>query len=312
VVYGREHPYGRYRTEESVTATTREDLVKYHDTWFAPNNATLAVVGDVKPDEIIAQVEKAFAAWARKDVPEIKFPEPPKMEGLTVHLVDRPGSVQSNIIVTHPGPSRSNPDTPEINVMNATLGGGFSGRLFQNLRERHGWTYGAYSAFDLQKFGGDFSANAETRNEVTAPAIQETLAEMKRLQSEPVPDNELELQREYNVGNYLLSLENAARTAQRVQDIELYGLEPDFYKKYATRMAATSSSQVLELARHYLSVENVAIVVVGEASQVQPELQKIGKVVVYGQDLKLRGDGAAIAPAPAKAPAPQPGNPTPK
>jgi predicted Zn-dependent peptidase len=288
VVYGPEHPYGRYRTEESVSSIVRDDLVKYHATWFAPNNATLAVVGDVKPDEILAQVEKAFAAWQQKEVPAMKFPEAPKMEGLTVHLVDRPGSVQSNIIITHPGPARNNPDTPEINVMNATLGGGFSGRLFQNLRERHGWTYGAYSAFDLQKWAGDFSANAETRNEVTAPAIQETLSEVKRLQDEPVPDAELELQRQYNVGNYLLSLENAARTAQRVQDIELYGLESDFYKRYAKRMATTTASQVMELARHYLSTENVAIVVVGEAKQIRPELEKIGKVVLYDQDLKPR------------------------
>jgi zinc protease len=286
VVYGEEHPYGRYRTEESVSAIVRDDLVKYHATSFVPNNATLAVVGDVQPDEIIGRVEKAFAAWEQKEVPAMNFPEPPRMEGLTVYLVDRPGSVQSNIIITHPGPARNNPDTPEINVLNATLGGGFSGRLFQNLRERHGWTYGAYSAFDLQKLAGDFSANAETRNEVTVPAIQETLAEIKRLQNEPVPEAELELQRQYNVGNYLLSLENATRTAQRVQDIELYGLDPDFYKRYAKRMASTTASQILELARLYLNVENVAIVVVGEAKQIQPELEKIGKVVLYDQDLK--------------------------
>jgi predicted Zn-dependent peptidase len=274
-----------------VAAITREDLVKYHETWFVPNNSTLAVVGDV-PEEILGRVEKAFASWQQKEVPAMNFPEAPKMEGLTVHLVDRPGSVQSNIVVTHPGPARNNPDTPEINVMNATLGGGFSGRLFQNLRERHGWTYGAYSAFDLQKLAGDFTANAETRNEVTVPAIQETLAEMKRLQTEPVPEVELELQRQYNVGNYLLSLENASRTAQRVQEIELYGLEPDFYKKYAKRMSSTTASQLLELARHYLSVENVGIVVVGEAKQVQPELEKIGKVIVYDQELKPTGAGA--------------------
>ena len=288
VVYGTEHPYGRYRTEESVSSINRDDLVKYHDSWFVPNNATLAVVGDVQPDEVLARVEMAFEGWQRKEVPAMTFPDAPKMEGMTIHLVDRPGSVQSNIIITHPGPARNNPDTPEINVMNGTLGGGFSGRLFQNLREQHGWTYGAYSAFDLRKVAGDFSANAETRNEVTAPAIQETLAEIKRLQNEAVPDPELELQREYNVGNYLLSLENASRTAQRVQDIELYGLPADFYKRYAKRMASTTASQVMELARHYLSVENVAIVVVGEASQIQPELEKIAKVVVYDQDLKPR------------------------
>ena len=285
VVFG-EHPYGAFTTEESVKAITRDDLVKYHDTWFAPNNATLAVVGDVKPDVIIAQLEKAFAVWPRKDVPMIKMAATPAMHGVTIHLVDRPGSVQSNIVFCQPGPARNVSDMPELNVMNATLGGGFSGRLFQNLREKHGWTYGAYSAFAMNRYGGAFQASAETRNEVTAPAINETLAEMKRLRDEPVPDAELELQRQYNVGNYLLSLENAGRTAQRVQDIELYGLDPDFYKRYAARMAGVTSDRVQSLAKSYLSLENLAIVVVGEAKQIQPELEKIGKVVVYDTELK--------------------------
>ena len=286
VVFG-DHPYGAYTTEESVLAITRDDLVKYHATWFAPNNATLAVVGDVKPGAIIAQLEKAFAVWKQKDVPMIKMPAPPAMRELTIHLVDRPGSVQSNIVFCQPGPARNGPDTPELNVMNGTLGGGFSGRLFQNLREKHGWTYGAYSAFAMNRYGGAFQASAETRNEATAPAIKETLAEMKRLRDEPVPDGELELQRQYNVGNYLLSLESAGRTAQRVQDIELYGLPVDFYKRYAARMAGVTSDQIQALAKSYLSLENLAIVVVGEAKQIQPELEKIGKVIVYDTELKL-------------------------
>ena len=140
--------------------------------------------------------------------------------------------------------------------------------------------------FRSNRYGGAFQASAETRNEVTAPAINETLAEMKRLRDEPVPDAELELQRQYNVGNYLLSLENAGRTAQRVQDIELYGLDPDFYKRYAARMAGVTSDRVQSLAKSYLSLENLAIVVVGEAKQIQPELEKIGKVVVYDTELK--------------------------
>jgi zinc protease len=288
VVYGAEHPYGRYRTEEIVASTTRDDLVKYHDTWFAPNNATIAVVGDVDPAAIVSQVEKAFAAWEQKKLPVEKTVAPAEMKGLSVHLVDRTGSVQSNIIVAEPGPARSNPDTPELNVLNATLGGGFSGRLFQNLREKNGWTYGSYSAFDMQKLAGGFTASAETRNEVTAKATQEILKEIKRLQDESVPESELELQRQYNVGNYLLSLENAGRTAQRVQDIDLYGLPEDFYKKYAKRMASTTAAKVQELAKKYLSTENVAIVVVGEAKQVQPELEQIGKVSVYDLGLNKK------------------------
>ncbi len=285
LVFG-DHPYGAYRTPETVKSVTRDDLVAYHKTWFAPNNATLAVVGDVKAEEIIPLVEKAFAAWQKRDVPADPAPATAKMQGLTVHLVDRPGSVQSNIQISFPGPARNTPDTAELNVVNATLGGGFSGRLFQNLREKNGWTYGAYSAFGMNRYGGEFSAGAETRNEVTSPAIRETLKEINRLRDEPVPEEELALQREYNVGNYLLSLESSARIAQRVQDIELYGLPTDFYKTYASRMGSVTPAHAQGLAKQYLTTENAVIVVVGEAKEIKPELEKIGKVTVYDQQLK--------------------------
>lgn len=285
IVYG-DHPYGAYRTPETVKAIQREDLVAFHKAHFVPGNATLAVVGDVKAAEIMPLVEKAFAKWGGELPKKIEYPEIPRQTGVKIHLVDRPGSVQSNVIVTKPGPARSNPSLPELNVLNATLGGGFSGRLFQNLRERHGWTYGSSSAFDLRKLGGSFEATAETRNEVTADAIGEMLKEMKRIGEEPIPEPELELQRQYNVGNYLLSLESTSRTAQRVQDIDLYGLAPDFYKHYAKRMAVTSAEEAAKLARQYLDPADTAIIVVGEAKDVQPALEKIGKVQVYDMDLK--------------------------
>ncbi|HEV7868537.1 MAG TPA: pitrilysin family protein [Chthoniobacteraceae bacterium] len=285
IVFGS-HPYGAYRTAETLKAITRDAIVEYHGKFFAPNNATLAVVGDVKEAEVLPLVEKALGGWQRREVPAPAEPKLIGLKGVTVHLVDRPGSVQSNIMITQPGPARNNADSPELNVLNATLGGGFSGRLFQNLREKHGWTYGAYSAFGMHRLGGEFTASAETRNEVTAPAIQETLKEMNRLREEPVPEDELTLQRQYNVGNYLLSLENSSRIATRVQDIDLYGLPADFYKTYARRMSAVTPSQVQELAKKYLSTENTAIVVVGEAKEVKPALEKIGKVFVYDQELK--------------------------
>ena len=285
VIFGG-HPYGAYRTPETVQSIKRDDLVAFHKKHFIPNNATLAVVGDVKRDQIIPLVEKALGAWSKGQVPELQAPEIPKLEGLNVHLVDRPGSVQSNIVVAEPGPKRSSPDVAELNVVNATLGGGFSGRLFQNLRERHGWTYGAYSAFDMRELAGAFQASAETRNEVTHLAIGEILKEIERLRQEPVPEKELELQRQYNVGNYLLSLENAARTAQRVQDIDLYGLPADFYKTYAKEMASVTPKDVEQLAQKYLDPKNAALIVVGEAKEVKPALEKLGNVTVYDTELK--------------------------
>jgi zinc protease len=285
VVYGS-FPYGDYLTPENVTAVQREDLVAFHHTHFLPNNASLAIVGDVKADAILPLIQKTFGSWQKGEVPVLKLPEVPKIHGLTIHLVDRPGSVQSNIIVLSDAPPRNNPDLPELNVVNATLGGGFSGRLFQNLREKHGWTYGAMSAFDYKKLAGNFEATAETRNEVTGPAVAEILKEITRMRTEVANSDEIALQRQYNVGNYLLSLENTSRTAQRVQDIDLYGLPADFYKTYAKRMGDVTAEQVEDLAKKYLTAEDVAIVVVGEAKEIQPELEKIGKVIVYDQELK--------------------------
>jgi predicted Zn-dependent peptidase len=285
VLFGQ-HPYGAYRTAETVQAITRDDLVAFHKRHFLPNNASLAIVGDVKMEAILPLLKKALGGWVTGDIPKIDLPELPKIDGVTVHLVDRPGSVQSNFIIQHAGPKRNTPDLPGLNVLNATLGGGFSGRLFQNLRERHGWTYGAYSVFDYMKLAGAFEASAETRNEVTAPAVAETLKEIARLRDEAVPEKELELQRQYNVGNYLLSLENAGRVAQRVQDIDLYGLPPDFYKHYAKRMAAATPQSTQELAQKYLHPDRAEIIVVGEGKEIKPELEKFGKVFVYDTDLK--------------------------
>lgn len=286
VIFG-DHPYGAYQTAESVNAITRNDLEAFHQAHFLPNNASLAIVGDVKADAIFPLVEKAFGKWKKKDMQKLHAPAIQDQKSVTVHIVDRPGSVQSNIIITQNGPARNTPDLPELNVLNATLGGGFSGRLFQNLREKHAWTYGAYSSFDLLKLGGSFDANTETRNEVTGAAIGETFKEINRMRDEPIPEAELELQRQYNVGNYLLSLENATRTAQRVQDIDLYGLDPEFYKHYAKRMSDAKADKIQELSKKYLQPEHSAIVAVGEAKEIRPQLEKFGKVYVYDTDLTL-------------------------
>ena len=177
--------------------------------------------------------------------------------------------MQSNIGITKPAPP-AKPDSAELNVVNATLAADLAAR---KPREKHGWTYGAYSAFGMN-LGGAFEASAETRNEVCS-RDQET-SEMKRLRDEPATDAEITLQRQYNVGNYLLSLENSSRTAQRVQDIDLYNLPTDFYKTYSRRMSETTPAKVQELAKKYISTENLAIVVVGEAKEIKPELEKSG------------------------------------
>lgn len=288
LLYGS-HPYGAFATEESVGALTREDLVKAHARRFAPGEASLAVVGDIRAADVIPQLEHALAEWKAPEteaLPATASPEAPVAKTLTIHLVDRPGSVQSAVVVARWGVPRDNADVPELGVLNTILGGGFSGRLFQNLRERHGYTYGAGSSFSMNRAAGVFTENAEVRNEVTGPAITEMLAEIKRMRDEPVPEAELAMQRQYLAGNYLLSLESPARTAERVQEIDLYGLPADYFKTYAKRVSRVSAESIKTLAGKYLGADDATVVVVGEAKEIKPQLEKLGAVIVYDLDLK--------------------------
>ncbi len=286
LLYGQ-HPYGASPTPESVQTITRDDLAQFHDAHFLPGNATLVVVGDVNPAAVLAEVKSAFKDWKPGGMEPSHllagFPHP---KGVSVAVVDRPGSVQSNIIVAGRGVAKDNPDLPQLGVVNAALGGGMSGRLFANLREKHGYTYGSYSSFAAKKLGGTFSATAQVRNAVTGPAVEEILAELKRIHGEPIPESELALQRSYLIGNFLMSVENDERTAQRQQEIDLYGLPADYYKTYAAKLAALTPEKAAELAKKYIDPDNLVIVVVGEAREIVPQLEKFGKVTVYDTDLK--------------------------
>lgn len=278
------HPYGISPTEETVSSITRADVEKFRAALFVPGNATMAVVGDVKAEELTQKVRQTFGGWEKGEAPVAKLPEFPEVRGISIHLVDRPGSVQSNIIVAAPGVSRSAPELPEIGVVNSILGGGFSGRLFQNLREKNAWTYGAYSGFSPQKHGGSFTASTEVRNEVTGQAVAEMLVELKRLSE--LTEDELALHRRYNAGNYLLSLESEQRNAERVQEIEFFGLPGDFYDTFAEKVMGVDVARAEELVKSFFPAENLVVVVVGEASAVKPQLEKLGSVTIYDTDLK--------------------------
>ncbi len=288
LIYGN-HPYGQTATPESVQSITREEIAAFHADHYRLNNATLAIVGDVDPKAVLAQVKKAFGSEVQPAPAKARpgvIPGFPKIRGVSVYVVDRPGSVQSNIIVAGRGVPRDNPDLPELGVVNTILGGGMSGRLFANLREKHGYTYGSYSAFGPRKFAGAFSATAQVRNAVTGAAVGEILNELKRITTDPIPAAEFNLQRNFLVGNFLMSVENDQRTAERQQEIDLYGLPADYYKTYAARLEKLTPEKAEELAKRYLSPENVVIVVVGEAKEIVPQLEQYGKVTVFDTDLK--------------------------
>ncbi len=284
VLFG-EHPYGKFQTEASVNAITVEDLKNFYATHYLANNATIAVVGDVKADEITKKLEKYFGKWKRGTPAKVQSAELPDNRGMMIHLVDLPGAVQSNIRVCFRSVPRNNPDLVELSVVESVLGGGFSGRLFQNLREKHGWTYGAYASGAYQRDLGYFVASTEVCNAVTDSAIVEILAEMRRIYSEPIDEEELKLHREYLAGNYLLSLERAEQNAVRLQNIEFYGLPADYYKTYVQKISSVTPKRALELAKKYIEVNDLAVVVVGDAKEIKPKLEKLAKVRVYDTEL---------------------------
>jgi predicted Zn-dependent peptidase len=247
-------------------------------------------VGDIDPVATLAKVKEAFADWKSSGIgiPEsLPIAAPiPEVKGISVAVVDRPGSVQTNIIVAGRGVPKNNPDVPQLSVVNSVLGGGMSGRLFANLREKHGFTYGSYSGFPQKKLAGAFTATAEVRNEVTGAAVEQILNELKRITGEPIPESELALQRNFLIGNYLMSVENDQRMGERLQEIDLYGLPEDYFKTYAQKLADITPEKAAELAKKYIDPNDLLIIAVGEAKEIVPQLEKFGKVTLYNTDLQ--------------------------
>ncbi|MFA6233334.1 MAG: insulinase family protein [Bacteroidota bacterium] len=281
------HPYSNFGTEEDVERTTRDALVAFHKTYFIPNNASLAIVGDVTPKEILPIVKKYFGNWKKGTVPVDNFPKPPRITGRQVHLVDL-GKTQSqtSIAVQVTGFARSDPDYIAFGLMNSVIGGGFSGRLFANLREKRGFTYGAYSDMESRKSAGLWQATADVRRIATDSAFTEIIREMDRMRNEKVDDETLDMHKQYAAGRFLLSLESPSNIATMVQNIDLYGLPKDYYKSYVKNMMKIGADDVQAIAKKYLSTDNVAFLAVGDASVIREPLAALGEVHMYDTDIK--------------------------
>ncbi|MEO5929645.1 MAG: insulinase family protein [Candidatus Kapaibacterium sp.] len=297
VLYGNS-PYGQMPSEEAFKMLTPEKLKTYYKAYFVPSNATIAVVGNFTKDELKSKLEAAFGNWKTGNAPTIKAPKFSPLKGRRIVLVDRPTSVQSSIRVIGKGPLFRDPDRPQTGVLNSILGGGtgLGNRLAANLRETHAYTYSPYSTFDGNMYMGHWLAAADVRNAVTDSALTETLKEIGRMQNEPVPQEELTRNIQSSVGNFLMSVADPTTTAVRVQSIDFYGLPKNYYQKLAAGYQATTADMVQSLSTKYLNSADLAIVVVGKASEVRQGLEKFGKVEVWDADL-MPVNNAATAKA---------------
>lgn len=267
VMFG-EHPYHvTSPTPESVDSTTRERLVEFHRLMFVPNNAVLFVAGDVQQDSIVQQIESLFGGWQPGNVTSDQFPAPPKRTSRKAYIIDRPGSAQANIVISNTGITRTSPDYFPMLLMHTVLGANASSRLFMNLREEKGYTYGAYSSLDARRTAGTFRATAEVRTAVTGDSLKEFFYELNRIRNEQVSEKEFADAKSYLTGVFPLRLETQEGLVDQLLQIKMFGLPQDYLEAYRNRIQAVTIEQVQEIARKYVTPDEAAIVIVGDGAQ---------------------------------------------
>ena len=269
---------------ESVKKLTSKDLTDFHSTYYRPNNAILTVVGDVTMKEIMPKLEKAFGDWQKGDIPTVAIPPAPAQSAARIFLIDRPGSVQTVLTLGTLGIERTSPDYFAVLLADKVLGGGPSGRLFLNLREDKGYTYGAYSGFSGSKYRGTWTSSSEVRTDVTDGAMTEFKNELDRLRTQPVPAEELENAKRSIVGSFALSLEQPQALLQNIVTQMLYNLPADYWDTYPQKVAAITAEDVQRVAQKYIDMDRLQVVAVGDAAKTKDVLTKYGKVEVYDAD----------------------------
>lgn len=269
-VYG-DHPYGRMieGTEETLDNITREDLVAFHEKYYAPNNSIMAVVGDINKDELMTLLNRYFKDWRPRGIKTEIPPVPEFNRKRRVIRINR-NITQANIILGHPGIKRDSPDYYAVSVMNYILGGGgFASRLMDNIRDDKGLAYDIYSYFFANKYAGSFRVELQTKNRSANTAIDEVLKEMNRIRTEPVSRNELSDAKSYMTGSFPLRLDSNNKMAGFLIATEYYGLGLDYAENYRKFINAVSTQDILEAARKHLDTENYILVVVGDIKKTE-------------------------------------------
>ena len=268
-------------TPEAIDGLTSEKLAKWHKERYTPQNTILGVAGDVNPKEFIAKLNAWLAKWPKNEFKPAPVPATSPVKERRVFVVDRANSVQTTLAMGNIAITRTSPDYPGMVVMDQILGAGASGRLFLNLREAKGYTYGVYSRFIADKYAGPFRAGGDARTEVTEGAMTEFWNEFKRIRDEKVPDTELDDARRAVVAGFALSLEHPSQLLDFAETRKIHGLPADYWDKYPAQISAVSAEDVQRVARKYVDPETMQVVAVGNAQKIVPMLEKYGKVQLY-------------------------------
>ena len=283
IIYGSAHPYGApaQGTEASVKALTTGDLQSYYQANFRPNNATLIVVGDVTPAQVEQRINALFGGWQRADIPQINYSEPPKTATTTIYLIDKPGAAQSSFRIGAVGVPRSTQDYFALTVMNTILGGSFSSRLNQNLRETRGYTYGAGSRFDMRRAAGPFLASAEIVTAKSDSALLEFMKELNGIR-QLVPPAELSRAKRYLQLQLPGNFETTQQIAAALVPVALYGLPLDYYNNYVQNIEGVTQADVARVAQQYINPGSLAVVIVGDRKTIETGLKatNVGPIAI--------------------------------
>jgi predicted Zn-dependent peptidase len=290
VLYGT-HPASRVSTTiPALERLSTADLAGFHRRTYVPDYAVIGVSGDITMSDARKKFETALGGWRKSGAARPTVNDPADVSGSKVYLVNRTGSVQTSLVIGTPGISRLSPDYDVLAVMNHIVGGGPTGRLFLNLREDKGYTYGASSGLSALRYRGSWQATTDVRSEVTGPALTELMGEIRRLRDERVPDREFRDAKRALVASFALDLESPGGILGDHLTRWLYNLPVDYWDQYPDRIMAVTQEQVQAAARKYLDGSRLQIVAVGDGAKVADVLKAFGAVETYDTEGKKIGD----------------------
>jgi predicted Zn-dependent peptidase len=276
ILYGKDNPYGRptIGTDSSVTAMTVDDLRTFYRGHFAPNGATLIAVGDVTAAEVERKIGGLFGNWARQSMAAADVGAGRTAPSTTIYLIDKPGAAQSSFRIGSTGVPRSTPDYFPITVMNTALGGSFTSRLNQDLREDKGYTYGASSRFDMRKHAGPFTASAEIVSAKSDSALIEFMKQLRAIR-DTIPANELSKTKRYLQLELPSGFETTGQIAMRLSDVALYGLPLDYYNRVVDQIGAVTQSEAQRVAEKYIDPSRLTVLIVGDRKSIEGPIKAL-------------------------------------
>jgi len=281
LAFGKNHPSGEFVTEETLNKATLADVEANYQNYFVPENGYLVIIGDVKYKKIKPIVEKLFGKWEKRSTPKTTYPSPKNVDFTQINFVDMPTAVQSEIaLVNTINLKMSDPDFFPAAIATYILGGGGESYLFQNLREKHGWTYGAYAEIGSGKYDSKLKSTAAVRNMVTDSAVVEFIKEIKKIRTEKVSEKALTDVKARYIGRFVMQVEKPQTVARYALNIETEKLPKDFYENYIKNINAVTPEQVQLAANKYFLVDNTRIVIAGKGADVIPGLEKL-KIPIY-------------------------------